>query len=95
MKQNILSDEYLTDDDAEVDDASRGEPQIPRRVGRFRQIFKLRSFHHKELDVWFAEIDLNLLTPKNCKAIAVLVPLNFDRVMTISDITLNVPSENI
>lgn len=34
MKQNLLSDEYLTDDGAEVDGASRCESQIIRRLDR-------------------------------------------------------------
>ncbi|XP_051170474.1 uncharacterized protein LOC127287526 [Leptopilina boulardi] len=56
----------------------------------FRQMLKLPGFYHKEPGVWLAEIELlfdyaGVTTEKN-KAGAVLAALDFETVMTISDI---------
>lgn len=61
-----------------------------RRNRRFRPLLKLPAFYHKEPGVWFAEIELlfdySRVTREKAKAGAVLSALDFETVMTISDI---------
>lgn len=81
------SDDFLTDDGSVHDEVPGA---VPQNNGRFRQMLKLPGFYHQEPAVWFAEIELLFdyagVRTEKTKAGAVLAALEFDTVMTISDI---------
>ncbi|XP_043462977.1 uncharacterized protein LOC122499012 [Leptopilina heterotoma] len=93
-----LSDNFVTDDESERDEA--GVANARRSRNRFRPLLKLPGFYNKEPGVWFAEVELlfdySRVKREKAKAGAVLAALDFDTVMTLSDIiTLENQPEDI
>ncbi|XP_051155193.1 uncharacterized protein LOC127277845 [Leptopilina boulardi] len=102
MARNFNSDEYLTDDGAEEGETVAGGPpgNNPENRDRIRQILKLPDFYHKEPNVWFAEVELLFdytgIRTDRTKAGAVMAALDFETIMTISDIiTHEVPPPDL
>lgn len=83
----VGSDEFLTDDGSLHEEVAGA---VPQNNYRFRQMLKLPGFYHKEPAVWFAEVELLFefagVNTEKTKAGAVLAALDFETVMTISDI---------
>ncbi|XP_051165687.1 integrator complex subunit 5-like protein [Leptopilina boulardi] len=89
----VGSDDFLTDDGSDHEGAAGA---VRRNTNRFRQMLKLPGFYHREPGVWFAEIELLFdyagVNTEKSKAGAVLAALDFETVMTISDVITSVPS---
>ncbi|XP_043483456.1 probable serine/threonine-protein kinase nek1 [Leptopilina heterotoma] len=93
------SDEFVTDDDSDREGGD-GVALGSRRNNRFRPLLKLPGFYHKEPSVWFAQVELLFnyarVNSERAKAGAVLAVLDFETVMTLSDlITLETPPADI